>query len=225
MDTLIDHIKQFLHDPNLALTEWAELYKGWIYGILFLIIFCETGLVVAPFLPGDSLLFAAGVVAAKPGGMELWVLMVILPLAAILGDNFNYLIGRMAGPKVFSKEGSRWFSRKTLDKTQAYYDKHGPKTVVLARFIPLVRTFAPFVAGVGQMYYPRFMIFGVIGAFLWVLVCCGAGAMFGNNDLVKNHFDVVVLAIIGISLLPPLIGWLSGVLKEKKAARAEGESN
>lgn len=223
MHSLFEHIHQFLDDPNEALTQWAVMYAGWIYGILFLIIFCETGLVVAPFLPGDSLLFAAGVVASKPGGMDLWVLLVILPLAAILGDNLNYFVGRALGPKVFRKEGSRWFSRKNLERTQSFYDKHGPKTVVMARFIPLVRTFAPFVAGVGRMYYPRFMVFGVIGAFLWVLVCCGAGALLGDNEWIrhKGNFQLVILAIIGISLLPPIIGWLGRVLKEKKASEPE----
>ena len=185
MHSLIEHIHQLIDDPNEVLTQWAVAYAGWIYGILFLIIFCETGLVVAPFLPGDSLLLAAGIVAAKPGGLELWVLLIILPIAAVLGDNLNYFIGRAVGPRVFRKEGSRWFSTKTLVRTQAFYDKHGPKTVVLARFVPLVRTFAPFVAGVGRMYYPRFMVFGVIGAFLWVLVCCGAGALL-DGDWIKK---------------------------------------
>ena len=223
MDSLFQIIKNLITNLDVTVTHWAEAYPGWIYGILFLIIFCETGLVVAPFLPGDSLLFCAGVVATK-GNMDLWVLMLILPAAAILGDNLNYGIGRMVGPKVFRKEGSRWFSTKTLAKTQAFYDKHGPKTVVLARFIPLVRTFAPFVAGVGRMYYPRFMVFGVIGAFLWVLVCCGAGYLLADIKMVKEHFELVVLAIIGISLLPPIIGWLNNVLKEKKSAKVEDEA-
>lgn len=219
-------IQQFLdtfQHLDTTLNQWATEYAGWIYGILFLIIFCETGLVVAPFLPGDSLLFAAGVVATK-GKMALWVLLILLPIAAILGDNLNYFIGRYLGPKVFKKEGSRWFSVKTLNKTQAFYDKHGPKTVVLARFIPLVRTFAPFVAGVGRMYYPRFMVFGVIGAFLWVFVCCSAGYMLADISWVKEHFELVVLAIIGISLLPPVIGWLNGVLKEKKSSREDSDA-
>jgi membrane-associated protein len=157
--------------------------------------------------------------------MDLWVLLIILPLAAIMGDNLNYFVGRMLGPKVFRKEGSRWFSTKTLLRTQHFYDKHGPKTVVLARFIPLVRTFAPFVAGVGRMYYPRFMVFGVIGAFLWVIVCCGAGALLGDNEWIKQkgNFQMVILAIIGISLLPPVISWLNTVLREKKSVRLDGQ--
>jgi membrane-associated protein len=222
MDSLFLHLKDLFTNLDGTLTYWAKNYEGWIYGILFLIIFCETGLVIAPFLPGDSLLFGAGVVATK-GDMQLWVLLLILPVAAILGDNLNYFTGRLIGPKIFRKEGSRWFSVKTLQKTQAFYDKHGPKTVVLARFIPLVRTFAPFVAGVGKMYYPRFMIFGVIGAFLWVVVCCGAGYLLADIKMVKEHFELVVIAIICISLLPPLIGWLNGVLKEKKSAKQESE--
>ena len=216
---MIEQFFDVIRHLDTNLTQWATEYAGWIYGILFLIIFCETGLVIAPFLPGDSLLFAAGVVATK-GKMELWVLLIILPIAAILGDNLNYFTGRYFGPKVFKKEGSRWFSVKTLNRTQAFYDKHGPKTVVLARFIPLVRTFAPFVAGVGRMYYPRFMVFGVIGAFLWVFVCCSAGYMLADITWVKEHFELVVLAIIGISLLPAVIAYLGGILKEKKSARA-----
>lgn len=222
MATIIEFFTGLFGQLDKTLELWATEYQGWIYGILFLIIFCETGLVVMPFLPGDSLLFAAGVLATK-GNMSLPILLAILPLAAILGDNLNYFIGRKLGPKVFSKEGSRWFSTKTLAKTQLFYDKHGTKTVMLARFIPLVRTFAPFVAGVGKMYYPRFMIFGIIGAFVWVVVCCGAGFLLADNSMVKEHFELVVLAIIGISLMPPLIGWLGGVLKEKKAARADGQ--
>lgn len=224
MDTLIEFFTSLFGKLDQTLLHWATNYPGWIYGILFLIVFCETGLVVMPFLPGDSLLFAAGVIATK-GQMSLPILLVILPLAAILGDNLNYFIGRKLGPKVFSKEDSRWLSKKTLAKTQAFYDKHGTKTVMLARFIPLVRTFAPFVAGVGRMYYPRFMIFGIIGAFVWVIVCCGAGFLLADNSMVKEHFELVVLTIIGISLMPPLIGWLSGVLKEKKAARADGSTS
>lgn len=222
MENLITHAKQLFLNLDKTLEGWATDYSGWIYLILFLIVFCETGLVVAPFLPGDSLLFGAGVVATK-GKMELWVLLLILPLAAVLGDTLNYAIGRALGPKVFKKEGSRWFSTKTLAKTQAFYDKHGPKTVVLARFIPLVRTFAPFVAGVGKMYYPRFLVFGIVGAILWVLVCCGAGYLLADITVVKEHFEMVVLAIIAISLTPPLIGWLNSKMKEKKAAKIEGQ--
>lgn len=224
MEPFLELFSSLFGKLDETLTHWADNYAGWIYAILFLIIFCETGLVVMPFLPGDSLLFAAGVVATK-GKVELPILLGILPLAAILGDNLNYFIGKKLGPKVFNKKGSRWFSAKTLAKTQAFYDRHGTKTVMLARFIPLVRTFAPFVAGVGRMYYPRFMIFGVIGAFVWVIVCCGAGFLLADNSMVKEHFEMVVLAIIGISLMPPLIGWLGGVLKEKKAAKIEKDSS
>lgn len=224
MQSVIDLFFSLFGQLDKTLEHWATHYEGWIYLILFLIIFCETGLVIMPFLPGDSLLFAAGVIATK-GEVSLPVLLAILPLAAILGDNLNYFTGRALGPKVFNKQGSRWFSTKTLVKTQAFYDKHGTKTVMLARFIPLVRTFAPFVAGVGRMYYPRFMIFGVIGAFVWVIVCCGAGFLLADNSMVKEHFEMVVLAIIGISLMPPLIGWLGGVLKEKKAAKVDKETS
>lgn len=182
-------------------------YGPWIYAILFAIIFCETGLVVTPFLPGDSLLFVAGALAAL-GGMDIQILMPTLIVAALCGDNVNYWIGRKLGPEVFKWEQSRLFNRKALEKTHAFYETHGGKTIVIARFLPLVRTFAPFVAGIGRMHYARFLAFSVGGALLWVVGLCLLGYWFGNLPVVKNNLTVVILGIIAISLLPMVIGYV-----------------
>lgn len=205
---LISDFWHVLTHINDYLVEWVRMYGPAIYAILAAIIFCETGLVVTPFLPGDSLLFAAGALTAGDGGLSLPVLCVLLPAAAICGDNLNYWIGRAVGPRVFSRPKSLFFNTQTLLRTQAFYDRHGRKTVVLARFIPLVRTFAPFVAGVGRMDYSRFLIYSILGAFLWVIVCAGAGHLFGNIPAVKENFELVVVGIIVVSLIPPVVGWL-----------------
>jgi membrane-associated protein len=175
-----------------------------IYGLLFVIIFCETGLVVTPFLPGDSLLFAAGTFAAK-GNLNIGLIFVLLVCAALLGDNVNYWLGRTLGPKLFSKEDSRIFKRAYLDKTQSFYAKYGGKTIILARFAPIVRTFAPCVAGVGQMRYLTFLSYSVVGAVLWVAVCTMAGYWLGAIPIVKKHFELAILAIIAVSLVPMAI--------------------
>ena len=196
LETLID---LFLHlDRHLA--EMVVQYGAAIYALLFAIIFLETGIVVTPFLPGDSLLFACGALAAT-GALDLPLLLVLLPLAAILGDTANYHIGKYIGPKAFTSR-SRWLKREHLDRTHAFYEKHGGKTIVLARFVPIVRTFAPFVAGIGLMSYPRFLAYNVFGGLLWVGLCLGAGYAFGNIPVVKNNFSIVVLGIVAISLLP-----------------------
>ena len=193
---------------NENLEQWVGLYGTQIYVILALIIFCETGLVVLPFLPGDSLLFAAGTLAAGQGEkLNLMVLWVLLPIAAIAGDNLNYWIGRSLGPKVFSRPDSKIFKPETLRKTQAFYDKHGRKTIMMSRFIPLMRTFAPFVAGVGRMDYVRFLIYSIFGAFIWVIVCTSAGYLLGNIPVVKNNFELVVAGVVAISILMPILGW------------------
>ena len=179
----------------------VENYGLWIYLILFLIIFCETGLVVTPFLPGDSLLFVTGTVAAA-GGMDIVLVMATLVAAALCGDNCNYWIGRALSARARHWEHSRLFNRKLFDRTQAFYAQHGGKTVILARFVPLVRTFAPFVAGVGHMRYARFLTFSVIGAVLWVGLLVPAGYWFGNIEIVRNHFEIVALVIVAISLMP-----------------------
>ena len=180
-------------------------YGPWIYAILFLVIFCETGLVVMPFLPGDSLLFIAGAVAAG-GGMDPVLLGGLLMLAAILGDSTNYVIGRTAGEKLFSNPNSKIFRRDYLQKTHDFYDKHGGKTVTLARFLPIIRTFAPFVAGVARMPYPRFFGFSVLGTILWVGGLVTLGYFFGNVPFIKSNLSLLVVGIILLSLIPMIIG-------------------
>ena len=203
-----NEVWEILTNLNVTLERWVGLYGTRIYVVLGLVIFCETGLVVMPFLPGDSLLFAAGALTAGQGEkLSLTVLWVILPLAAILGDNLNYWIGRGLGPKVFARPRSRIFNPQTLAKTQAFYDRHGRKTILLARFIPLMRTFAPFVAGVGRMDYVRFLLYSILGAFIWVIVCTTAGYYFGNIPVVRENFELVVVGVVVVSILMPILGW------------------
>ena len=205
VDYLAVFIDIILHlDKHLAVL--VQQYGTWIYAILFVIIFSETGFVVTPFLPGDSLLFVAGALAAL-GGMNIGVLLAVLLAAAALGNMLHYQIGRFLGPKVFQWQGSRFFNRSALDKTHAFYDKHGGKTLVISRFLPLFRTFAPFVAGIGAMSYPRFTLFNLIGAVSWVGSLTLAGYFFGNLPWVQKNLSVVILAIIAISLVPVVIGW------------------
>jgi membrane-associated protein len=180
-------------------------YGVWIYAILFLVIFCETGLVVMPFLPGDSLLFIAGAIAAG-GGMDPILLGGLLMLAAILGDSTNYVIGRTAGERLFSNPNSKIFRRDYLQKTHDFYDKHGGKTVTLARFLPILRTFAPFVAGIGTMNYSRFVTYNVVGGVAWVLIFTLLGYGFGTLPVVEKNFEIVVAAIVLISILPAVVG-------------------
>ena len=200
MDLLMQLLDLLLHlDKHLA--AMLAQYGTWVYAILFLIIFCETGLVVAPFLPGDSLLFVAGALWAA-SDMNPHALVVVLVVAAILGDSVNYAIGNYLGPRVFHWEDSRWFNRKALDRTHAFYEKHGGKTIVIARFLPFIRTFAPFVAGIGSMSYPRFLAYNVGGALLWVVSLVYAGVFFGNLPFIRNNLTAVIFGIIGLSLLP-----------------------
>ncbi|HCN65176.1 MAG TPA: DedA family protein [Pseudomonas sp.] len=180
-------------------------YGVWIYAILFLVIFCETGLVVMPFLPGDSLLFIAGAVAAG-GGMDPVLLGALLMLAAILGDSTNYVIGRTAGERLFSNPDSKIFRRDYLQKTHDFYERHGGKTVTMARFLPIFRTFAPFVAGVARMFYPRFFMFSVFGTILWVGGLVTLGYFFGNVPFIKTNLSLLVVGIIVLSLVPMIIG-------------------
>ncbi|ETA84019.1 DedA family protein [Eikenella corrodens] len=195
--SLIDFI---LHiDQHLI--ELTQTYGLWIYAILFLIVFCETGLVVTPFLPGDSLLFAAGAVAAL-GGMNVHIAAALLLAAAVIGDAVNFAIGKYFGEKLFAKPDSRVFKREYLDKTHAFYEKYGGKTIILARFVPIVRTFAPFVAGMGNMHYGRFIRYNIIGALMWVGLLTYAGYFFGELPVVKNNFGLVVIGIIVVSVLP-----------------------
>jgi len=189
------------------LGELLQQYGTWIYALLFLIIFCETGLVVTPFLPGDSLLFVAGTLWAA-AGMEPAALAATLVVAAISGDNTNYWIGRFLGPRVFRWENSRIFNRRALEYTQEFYRRHGGKTVVLARWLPLVRTFAPFVAGIGRMAYARFLVFSVCGGVLWVAALVYAGYFFGNIPVVRQNLSLAIVGIVAVSLLPLAIGLL-----------------
>jgi membrane-associated protein len=205
MDLLKNFIDLFLHlDKHLS--ELIATYGTWTYAILFLIVFCETGLVVTPFLPGDSLLFAAGTFAAQ-GVMNPFILFGLLTVAAILGDTVNYWIGKRIGPGAFSGR-LRFLNQQHLRKTEAFYEKHGGKTIIMARFVPIVRTFAPFVAGVGTMEYGRFLMFNVVGAVLWVGLFVFGGYLFGNIPVVRENFTLVILAIIVLSVLPILIEWL-----------------
>jgi membrane-associated protein len=191
-------------------------YGTWIYAILFLVIFCETGLVVTPFLPGDSLLFIAGAVAAG-GGMDPVLVGGLLMLAAILGDSTNYVIGRTAGEKLFSNPNSKIFRRDYLQKTHDFYDRHGGKTVTLARFLPIIRTFAPFVAGIGKMPYLRFFTFSVLGTIAWVGGLVTLGYFFGNVPFIKKNLSLLVVAIILVSLVPMIIGLVRGRLAARAA--------
>ncbi|SDX80127.1 DedA family protein [Hymenobacter psychrophilus] len=199
---ILQQIIDFVLHLDKHLGEIVREYGVWTYAILFLIIFVETGVVVLPFLPGDSLLFAAGATAALPGSpLNVWLMMGLLILAAVLGDTLNYHIGDYLGPRVF-RENSRFLKRAHLERTQAFYEKHGAKTIILARFIPIVRTFAPFVAGVGTMQYTKFLSYNVVGAFLWVVLLTSAGYFFGLIPVVQKNFSLVVLAIIALSVLP-----------------------
>ena len=208
MEFLTQFIDIVLHlDKHLALM--VQQYGLWIYGILFFIIFAETGFVVTPLLPGDSLLFVAGALAALgEGGMEITTLIGVLSAAAILGNMVNYQIGRYLGPKVFHWENSRFFNRDALVKTHAFYEKHGGKTLVLSRFLPLFRTFAPFVAGIGSMSYAKFTLFNLIGALSWVVSLCLAGYWLGNIPWVKTNLSLIIVGIIISSLIPLGIGYV-----------------
>ena len=210
------------------LEELVAQFGPWLYVILFLIIFCETGLVVTPFLPGDSLLFAVGALAAitpQPGafGLNIWVLLIILIVAAILGDSVNYWIGKMFGNKLPQKF-PRLIKPQHIQKTHDFYERYGGKTIIIARFVPIVRTFAPFVAGIGKMTYSRFMLFNVSGALLWIGLLLPAGYFFGNLPWVKKNFSVVVLAIIILSILPAVIEFLRERNRLRKVASSPTDS-
>ncbi len=191
------------------LNYWAGLMGPWLYLLLFVIVFCETGLVVTPFLPGDSLLFAVGALAALDGSpLHVYTIVVVLCCAAVAGDAVNYAIGYRVGPKVFTSETSRLLNKQHLLRAQAFYEKYGGKTIILARFMPVIRTFAPFVAGIGKMRYARFALFNVFGGVVWVSAFLLGGYFFGNFPMVKQNFHYVILAIIVISMLPPVIEYI-----------------
>jgi membrane-associated protein len=215
MQPLVD---LFLHlDVHLA--EFVARYGVWVYGLLFAIIFAETGLVVTPFLPGDSLLFAAGALAAT-GAFDGRLLFLLLAFAAVLGNTVNYAIGSFVGPRIFRAEDTtgtwhRLLNRQHLDRAHAFFEKYGGMAVVLTRFVPIIRTFVPFVAGAGAMRYATFALYNLFGGVLWVGACIGAGYLFGNIPAVKNNFSLVALGIVAVSLLPMLVEWL----KHRKKGR------
>ncbi len=235
MQPLFDSLKQFFTDVPGFLTGFVGAHGLWVYGLLFAIIFAETGLVLLPFLPGDSLLFTVGALSVPDketgkAAFNLWLVSGVLIVAAIIGDAVNYHIGKYIGPRVFNKTPGmhhaptffeRALNRQHLDRAHAFFEKYGGKAVILGRFVPIVRTFVPFVAGAGAMTYRTFFIYNVVGAFLWVGVCVGAGALFGNIPFVKNNFGLVVLAIIVVSVLPVVYELAVARLEAKRAvARA-----
>jgi membrane-associated protein len=217
METIKFFVDLFLH-LDKYLPQVIQMFGMWTYVLLFLVIFMETGLVVTPFLPGDSLLFTAGAIAAVTSEqMNVWVLWIIVFIAAFLGDTANYWIGHAIGPRAFSGN-VRFLKKEYLEKTQAFYNKHGGKTIFLARFIPIIRTFAPFVAGVGQMRYGYFISYNVFGALTWTLICTFGGYFFGNLPVVKNNFSLVIIAIIVISVMPAVVEYFRSAHEAKKPA-------
>jgi membrane-associated protein len=215
LETIKDFLDYFLHLDD-KLRDLITTYGGTVYLILFLIIFVETGLVVMPFLPGDSLLFAAGSFAAV-GALNLWYLLILLFVAAVIGDTVNYFLGKTVGLKVLKwRIGQRQLvKQKHIDQTHAFFERHGPKTIIIARFVPIVRTFAPFVAGIGEMHYQKFLSFNIIGGLVWVVSLTLLGYWFGNTEFVKNNFETVIFGIIFISILPMIIA----IFKKKEPAQ------
>jgi membrane-associated protein len=204
MDWFAKFVNIILH-LNLYLGQVADSYGSWIYALLFLIIFSETGLVVTPFLPGDALLFTVGTLTAEQGPLNLPLILALLTIAGIIGHTVNYWIGQKLGQKLFSNPQSRIFRRRYLEQTHAFYERHGAKTIMLSRFLPLIRTFAPFVAGMGSMSYRKFFAYNIIGAFVWVFSVVLLGHFFGNIPYVQKNFSLVILAIIVISMIPPAL--------------------
>jgi len=212
---LLSLVIDFILHIDRHLLELFQQYGAWVYAILFLIVFCETGLVVTPFLPGDSLLFAAGALAAA-GGLDIGLLLALLWVAAVLGDTVNYSIGRQFGMRLFRDPHSRVFRRDYLERTQRFYERHGVRMIVLARFVPIMRTFAPFVAGMGSMRYRTFLLWNVSGGAIWVLLFGTAGYLFGDLPAVRENFTLMILGIVAVSMLPLLVEYL----KARRAAAA-----
>ncbi|MCK9422314.1 MAG: DedA family protein [Bacteroidales bacterium] len=216
---MLDFLKEFIDiilHIDIHIQQWVRDYRTWTYLILFIIIFMETGFVITPFLPGDSLLFAAGAVAAMPNEpLSLIPLILLLLCAAFGGDNTNYFIGRLLGQTVYEKN-YRLIKREYLDKTHAFYEKHGGKTIIIARFMPIIRTFAPFVAGVGTMRYFRFISFSITGSLLWVGLFCLSGYFFGSIPFIKKNFSLVIITIILVSLMPMIIAFIKNYLEKRK---------
>jgi len=218
MFQLVRQLVEFVLKFDEHLDYLAGEYGAWTYALLFAIVFCETGLVVTPILPGDSLLFAVGVFCARPdANLNIWTATLLLTIASILGDTVNYHIGKYLGPKVLSGKLTRWLNPRHLERTRWFFERYGGKTIIIARFVPIVRTFAPFVAGVGAMNYSRFLVYNVVGGIFWVVACTQAGWWLAQNTFVKEHFEIVVLLIVGISLLPAVIELLVHRYAAKKA--------
>ncbi len=219
MELITTFVEYFLHlDKHLNVV--IQTYGFWTYLLLFVIIFCETGLVVTPILPGDSLLFATGTFAAL-GSLNVEVLFVLLSIAAVGGDSVNYSIGYAIGPKIFSQQDTRFFKKEYLDRTHQFYERHGGKTIIIARFMPIIRTFAPFVAGIGSMTYPRFLTYNVAGGVAWIGLFVYGGYFFGNIPVVKRNFTLVIMAIIFISILPGIIEYLRHRFRAQQVGMAK----
>ena len=219
MDIIIYFIDFFIH-LDKYLPAIIDSFGIWVYVIVFLVVFCETGLVVTPTLPGDSLLFALGTFAAL-GTLNIELLLILLCVAAIAGDTVNYTIGHFIGPKVFHFEDSRFFKKKYLQRAHEFYEKHGGKTIIIARFMPIIRTFAPFVAGIGAMSYPKFILYNIVGGVAWVCFCLLCGYFFGNIPTVKNNYTLVIIAIVIISVLP---GFIEYWRQKRKATNTNAKS-
>ena len=212
----LQDLLEFVLHLDRHLFDLCTQYGAWVYSILFAVVFCETGFVVTPFLPGDSLLFAVGSLAAI-NALDLPSSLVLLILAAVLGDTMNYWIGNYVGPKVFNKEKSRFLNREYLVRTNQFYERHGGKTIIIARFLPIIRTFAPFVAGIGHMRYRRFLMFNFVGGAAWVVLFISAGYFFGSVPFVKNNFSLVIIALILIPGIPSLVEIIRMQLRKRKA--------
>jgi membrane-associated protein len=215
MIEVIGHLIDFILHIDRHLIELCADYGAWVYLILFIIIFCETGLVVTPLLPGDSLLFATGSMAAI-GALDVRLSIILISGAAILGDSVNYSIGHFVGPKVFHDDHARFLNKEYLHRTHAFYERHGGKTIVIARFLPIIRTFAPFVAGIGSMTYPKFLFYNIFGGILWTLTFIFAGFWFGSIPFIKNHFSMVIMALVIIPGIPALVEFIRIHIDRKK---------
>lgn len=215
---MIDFVLHFDRHLDFIIQNYGTL----TYALLFAILFAETGLVVTPFLPGDSLLFAVGAVAARDGGLNPVLVFGLLLIAVFLGDNVNYWVGNWIGPRVFSRDDVKWLNKRHLTRTQQFFDKYGTKTIIYARFVPIVRTCTPFVAGIGKMTYARFLTFSVVGCALWLSVCLGAGYFFGNIAVVKKNFSLVVIGIIFVSLIPVMVEYMNHRREAAAGALAGG---
>lgn len=219
--TGLGKIVDFILHVNLHIPDLTERFGPWIYALMFLVIFCETGLVVTPFLPGDSLLFALGAFAAVPEGLNLGLLLVLLSVAAVLGDTVNYATGAALSARLLRGDKLRFINRRHLDRTHDFFERYGAKTIILARFAPIVRTFAPFVAGMGRMTYRRFMAYNIVGGLVWVWLFLLLGYFFGNIEVVQKNFTLVILAIIVISFVPPVVEFI----RERRRNHGEGDGD